>query len=41
MDLALQGKVILVTGGGAGIGSAICAALARDGSYTPLDRSLE
>ena len=32
MDLGLQGKVVVVTGGGAGIGAAICAVLKREGA---------
>ncbi|MCX7287927.1 MAG: SDR family oxidoreductase [Rhodobacterales bacterium] len=32
MDLGLQGKVVVVTGGGAGIGGAISAALAAEGA---------
>ena len=32
MDLGLQGKVVIVTGGGAGIGGAVSLALAREGA---------
>jgi L-fucose dehydrogenase len=32
MDLELQGKVVIVTGGGAGIGGAVSLALAREGA---------
>ena len=39
MDLQLQGKVVVVTGGAAGIGAAICAGLAREGAVpVVLDR---
>ena len=32
MDLGLQGKVVVVTGGGAGIGAAISLSLAEEGA---------
>jgi L-fucose dehydrogenase len=32
MDLSLKGKIVIVTGGGAGIGGAITLALAREGA---------
>jgi L-fucose dehydrogenase len=39
MDLNLQGKVVIVTGGAAGIGGAICHALAAEGAVpVVLDR---
>ncbi len=41
MDLQLQGKVVVVTGGAAGIGAAICAGLVREGAVpVVLDRDV-
>jgi len=47
MDLNLQDKVVIVTGGGAGIGGAISLALAQEGAIpvvfgrSPLDADFE